>query len=75
VYAPGPAFGIDDTFLMKQDILHPISYIIEGVSCDGSFVKWMMLHSLITGMNRNELAWHKRQNQTIFNEHQSENNP
>ena len=70
VYVPELTSEVDNTNFIEHDIFHSISYEMKGITCDRSFVRCMILHSLMVVANRNVLSWHKKQNESIWNEYE-----
>ena len=70
VYVPELTSEVDNTNFIEHDIIHSISYEMKGITCDRSFVRCMILHSLMVVANRNVLSWHKKQNESIWNEYE-----
>ena len=70
VYVPEWTSEVDNTNFIEHDIIHSISYEMKGITCDRSFVRCMILHSLMVVANRNVLSWHKKQNESIWNEYE-----
>jgi hypothetical protein len=49
VYAPEWTSKVDNTNFINEDIYHSISYEMKGITCDRSFVRWMMRASAYIG--------------------------